>query len=218
MNTKFWLTVFLSTLVCGCIKLDSNVEMAPKAPSDLTYTVTSEYLTLSWRDNSDNEMYFYIQRKNSFGEWTNKYLVDKDKTSFQISVFWEDSNLPEYRVVAYNTGGYSQPSNEVYIPSYSKAILWVYLCTNVFDGCNSTYFVLNSTCRQIIAPEPGEWNNTGFELSTNTQYALQTCQSCASDCSNANPFTTPKLFYKPKFYSEIYFYCHTPCNLPEKPE
>ncbi|GAB3336330.1 hypothetical protein GCM10027429_19530 [Marivirga atlantica] len=92
----------------------SNTLFAPKDPSDLT----TEYLEnaqiqLIWIDNSDNEEFFYIERK--INNQTMFELIDSvaaDITTFTTSLP-DYSNTYNYRVNAANQGGSSDYSNVV---------------------------------------------------------------------------------------------------------
>ena len=85
----------------------------PLAPSDLGATGDSQNrsIALNWTDNSGNETGFIIQRRVDGGAWTNDYATaGGDET-----VYDDQDLLPgvyNYRVVAYNNYGNSDPSNE----------------------------------------------------------------------------------------------------------
>ena len=94
-------------------QLYPTAEEVPNAPSNLTATaVSSSQIDLAWTDNSDNEDGFKIERKTGVaGEWAQIDLVGADVTTYN------DTDLdPEteyyYRVLAYNTIGDSDYSNE----------------------------------------------------------------------------------------------------------
>jgi len=215
LNIIFFYILFLVFLL-KCAK--EKIAEVPEAPSNLSYSVTSKWLTLTWSDNSDNEECFYIERKSGNGKWEIKYQVNANETIFKEHVSWTVPN-PSYRVIAWNKNGYSEPSNTVSVPTYDHAYLWVYLCPDVFSGCIVNYFVLNGNCREVNpSAVPGEWYNTGFVVSTNIDYAIQACEGCISNCGSAAAFTTPKTFFTTNYYPMIYFYCNTPCSPPEPPE
>ncbi len=94
----------------------------PNAPSNLTATVvSSSEVDLFWKDNSDNEDGFKIERKVSGGTYETVATVGADKITYR------DSGLTKgvvyyYRVKAFNDKGDSDYSNEVSvkIPSEEK--------------------------------------------------------------------------------------------------
>jgi pimeloyl-ACP methyl ester carboxylesterase len=86
----------------------------PTAPSNLTMAAISwDQVNLSWRDNSNNEQGFKIERKTGpSGSWAQAATVGSNVTAYQ-----DRALLPGlayfYRVRAYNTAGNSPYSNEV---------------------------------------------------------------------------------------------------------
>lgn len=69
-------------------------------------------LTLTWKDNSDNETGFAIERK-AIGE---EAFAEVARVATDVAT-WTDTNLPNattytYRVRAWNEGGYSAYSGE----------------------------------------------------------------------------------------------------------
>lgn len=85
----------------------------PNAPSELTVINTSSHrVELGWKDNSDNESGFIIERKED-----NDSFAPADSTTLNTTVH-EDANLKpnteySYRVSSYNVVGVSAYSNEV---------------------------------------------------------------------------------------------------------
>lgn len=95
----------------------------PDAPSNLRarFRWSSQAVELTWRDNSDNEQGFAIERKS---EWEPSFW-EIDRVGANIT-YYEDSDVYGdtfyyYRVRAYNQAGYSPYSNvaSVYVPWYS---------------------------------------------------------------------------------------------------
>jgi uncharacterized repeat protein (TIGR01451 family) len=86
-------------------------ETLPAAPSDLAaVAVSGSQIALSWSDNSDDEYGFYVERLSD-GTWARIGSAGADATAYQ------DTGLPggttfRYRVLAFNGGGESDPSNE----------------------------------------------------------------------------------------------------------
>ncbi|MCC7509855.1 MAG: right-handed parallel beta-helix repeat-containing protein [Planctomycetes bacterium] len=80
----------------------------PAAPTGLAYTGTVD---LSWQDNSSNETGFRIERRPSGGVFTTLATVAADVTSHSDTTATSGTWI--YRVIAYNAGGDSSPSNQV---------------------------------------------------------------------------------------------------------
>ncbi|MHC4445748.1 MAG: SGNH/GDSL hydrolase family protein [Planctomycetota bacterium] len=100
----------------------------PNTPSNLiAATVAAREIQLNWTDNSDNEIYFKIERSlNDTSNWTQIDTVRTNVTSYI------ETNLPlhtsfYYRVRAYNYLGDSSYSNE------TTANTWAF---GDFDGDN----------------------------------------------------------------------------------
>jgi YVTN family beta-propeller protein len=88
---------------------------APSPPSNLRATQTGTYeISLSWDDNSDDEVAFEIIRKHYiYGAYTQIAVLDEDTTTYTEKGLQGSSNY-YYMVVAYNYAGYSDYSNEAY--------------------------------------------------------------------------------------------------------
>jgi fibronectin type 3 domain-containing protein len=86
---------------------------APAAPSNLTITsLLSNKVTLSWRDNSNNESGFKIQRKTGVtGTYLDIRTTAANATAYNNSPV-TDGTLYYYRVCATNAAGDSTFSNE----------------------------------------------------------------------------------------------------------
>ena len=84
--------------------------VAPRPPSGLEASaITRSEIILSWRDNSDNEDGFRIERARDGGDFVEIASVDPD-----ISVYVDqpaDTTPFQYRVRAFNGIGTSSPSN-----------------------------------------------------------------------------------------------------------
>ncbi|OJJ15183.1 hypothetical protein BKI52_39655 [marine bacterium AO1-C] len=90
--------------------LYDEVSTGVNAPSNLTAEVNNQNVTLSWRDNSNNEGGFTIERSNG-GDFERIDFVGTNTTTFT------DAGLAEgtytYRVRAYDSNQYSDYSNSV---------------------------------------------------------------------------------------------------------
>lgn len=87
---------------------------SPNAPDNLTLAVVDGMVTLTWKDNSNNETAFYIER--SAPEALDQF-VKVGEVAAGITEYKEDaktlSSKHHYRVVAINAGGVSAYSNVV---------------------------------------------------------------------------------------------------------
>jgi transcriptional regulator CtsR len=86
----------------------------PAPPSGLTITsLLSNKVTLSWSDNSDNELHFKIQRKQGVtGTYTDIKTTGANVTGYTDKTGLRDGTLYYYRVRASNAAGDSPYSNE----------------------------------------------------------------------------------------------------------
>ncbi len=85
----------------------------PAAPSTLSADATScKGVNLTWKDNSNNEAFFIIERKESGGSFKEIAKIEKNKTRFVDNTVVEEKTYV-YRVKAVNGAGSSQYSNEV---------------------------------------------------------------------------------------------------------
>jgi hypothetical protein len=93
------------------IRIDNVPGSLPVAPSDLAATeATFESITLSWTDNADNELGFYIERSPDGVNWEQVGTTGPDAATFT------DTGLPPdvsfyYQVQAFNSSGFSSFSN-----------------------------------------------------------------------------------------------------------
>jgi hypothetical protein len=93
----------------------------PSAPKKLVVKFHGHQVDLSWKDTSDDEQGFRVQRKNAGGDW--QQIADLPAGTHKFV----DTHLTRgarysYRVVAYNDGGTSDASNtaKVAIPPRAK--------------------------------------------------------------------------------------------------
>lgn len=85
----------------------------PESPSNLRASrVTSTTITLSWRDNADNEQGFRVERWVNGGSWNRIAQVAADVTTCR-STGLTPHTIYAYRVQAFNADGVSAYSQTV---------------------------------------------------------------------------------------------------------
>lgn len=92
--------------------LEDNTTSSIKAPTELVATAAgTSAIDLTWKDNSDNEDGFKIERSlSSGGEFMHVAVVTTDINSFTENGL-DDNTQYYYRVMAYNLSGTSKPTN-----------------------------------------------------------------------------------------------------------
>ncbi len=90
-------------------------DSAPTAPSNLTAEVlTNNFVSLKWKDNSNNEEGFKMERKEGDnGQWEVFTTTQKNIWSGSGAFAPKINTLYYYRIKAYNPAGESAYSNEV---------------------------------------------------------------------------------------------------------
>ncbi len=88
---------------------------APEAPTNLTAIRKGTYeISLTWDDNSDDELAFSILRKHYiYGNYSQIAVLGENTTTYTESGLQASSNY-YYQVAAYNHAGFSDYSNEAY--------------------------------------------------------------------------------------------------------
>ena len=90
-------------------------------PSNLVaQTVSSSKINLAWKDNSDNESGFKIERRTSGGSYRQIATVGKNVTSYSDTGL-DDNTTYYYRVRAYNSIGDSPYSEEIAVSTAAPA-------------------------------------------------------------------------------------------------
>ena len=91
-------------------------------PTSLKASSTASDISLTWLDNSIDELGFELQRKHNGGDWEVFQLIQENQTSFvddTISV----GNTYSYRIAAYNEVGLSSFSNiDTVVVEYSTLV------------------------------------------------------------------------------------------------
>ena len=120
----------LASAVFSGVVVNTENEPIPMAPSDLVATaVSSEGVTLSWTDNSDNETGFKLERSTGLGnDYEEIATLNADIISYQ-DMGLQPATRYYYRLKAYNDSGDSDYSNSVNVqtntPSTGLPAPWV---------------------------------------------------------------------------------------------
>ncbi len=97
--------------------MDNNIyEFVPaiSSPSDLSGSISGNFrINLTWKDNSNNETGFMIQRKNSTNIFKTIGTVPANQTNYNDTVSYSGNYV--YRVIAFNDSAVSGYSNETSI-------------------------------------------------------------------------------------------------------
>jgi hypothetical protein len=97
-------------LAAGC---GGESEGAPKAPTNLTaLLVPGPVVTLAWRDNSDNEMTFVIERRANGGNFSVLAMPEQNVHQHYDRTIVPDNDY-SYRVAALNATGQSGFTEEM---------------------------------------------------------------------------------------------------------
>lgn len=93
------------------LRTRTEPETPPAAPSDLAgVAVSADQIALTWSDNSDDEYGFYVERLSA-DVWTRIGSAGANSTAYRDTGLTGGTTF-RYRVLAYNGGGESDPSNE----------------------------------------------------------------------------------------------------------
>ncbi|NLX90404.1 MAG: hypothetical protein GXZ07_02240 [Firmicutes bacterium] len=130
--------------------------VVPAAPSDLAAeAVSRSQITLSWKDNSDNETGFKIERRTSGGSYVQIATLGANKRSYTDTGLSPNTSY-YYRVRAYNSVGNSPYSNEVVVSTGVPAAP---------TGLTATAVSENAI---MLTWEDNASNETGFKIERKT--------------------------------------------------
>ena len=106
---------FIPLLQARGVNVTHDIDTLPEAPTNLNAEAVSHtQINLSWQDNSDNEDGFDIYRNpDDFGNFGYVYIdsVASDEVTYS-DIELRPSTLYYYQVVAFNSGGFSDYSQE----------------------------------------------------------------------------------------------------------
>jgi PKD repeat protein len=169
-----------------------NAPPPPAAPSLLIASISGASVVLNWRDNSSNEMGFYIERCEGAG--CTSFMGLFGDTSANISTHTDSSvtsgTTYRYRVVAYNEGGYSAYSNIASIvvggvSTPSPTPIPTNTPTNTPASSTSTGFLSPSS---NAAQTSSAGDNNGYQTSPANAYANDS--SVATDTNSGTNTNT----------------------------
>jgi hypothetical protein len=101
--------------------LQQPILQIPDAPTDLTASaLSSTQISLSWKDNANNETGFNIERKGA-GGYAQAGTAGADVTNYNDPGLAPGATY-SYRVMAYNYGGNSLYSNEITVATLPAQI------------------------------------------------------------------------------------------------
>lgn len=104
----------LALALPGCQGCPIAPPPAPYPPSDLAgVAVSSSEVALTWKDNSSDEIGFYIYRKTT-DNYSRIATMEANATSYNNTGLSPETSY-SYKVTAYNEGGESESSNEITI-------------------------------------------------------------------------------------------------------
>lgn len=126
---------------------------APMAPSNLVASAYQKAIELTWTDNSDDEDYFYLSRREANGAWKNLEQLIPDTYSYKD---WDivPGTSYSYKVQAANHSGVSASSNIVTFvaptgdssqPKTQSKQLKFYIDSNI-------YYINNTSATMEVTP------------------------------------------------------------------
>lgn len=190
-------------------EVSATTGTVPSAPSNLTATVlSSNTIKLTWDDNSSNETGFLVERKKAGGIYIRIATVDANTTTctnFGLS----DNTEYYYRVLAYNSSGNSDYSNEVNVttgtvPATPTGLAATAQSSDAImltwddNSSNETGFIIErkkagGSYTRIATLDANTTTYTDYRLTNNTKYyyRVQAYNSFGdSDYSNEENATT----------------------------
>jgi len=134
--TCFWkncisnvINIFHSLLVSVYTVLSA----LPAAPTNLTAPdVTSDSVILAWNsDNTKPVKYYIIQFKcTCSSDYSNLYDYDVQNTTYKV-LFLQSNKEYEFRIIAVNDDGQSQPSTTIIVTTHKGKLLNLSKCNRI---------------------------------------------------------------------------------------
>jgi uncharacterized protein (TIGR02145 family) len=167
LNYPWICSLFISLFILvGCNK--EEVVPKPEPPSNLEATVVSTtQINLSWKDNSDNETGFTVERKIGTDSYSALATTGKDEQSINVNGLTSNTNY-SFRVHAYNSEhNHGDYSNEVSAKTFEdievtdvdgNVYLAVTIGTQVWMGENLKTSNLKDGTAIPLVTDDQEWN------------------------------------------------------------
>ncbi len=190
----------------------TTLDVVPAAPDSVVATaLSSDTVRVVWRDNSDNETGFEVQRRTASGNWAQAVVVEADSTSILDGAL-SPAKSYYYKVRACNSGGCSAfsavdstttPDVPPQAPDSLEAVAvsfdTVALSWRDNSG-NETGFEIERkasgemawTVMDTTAADSTAWRDTTVAASTAYRYQLRACNEIG--CSQwvvSDSVTTP---------------------------
>ena len=112
---RIFIALVAIILFAGCRK-DDDVAVVPNAPTELAGTLTGLRVDLNWKDNSDNETGFRVERNTDSTGYVYINTLGPNITSYTDTTV-RASHVYDYRVTAYTIAGESR-SNVVNLNTF----------------------------------------------------------------------------------------------------
>ena len=171
---------------------NSTEQIPPSAPSNLTgFSSSSNSVSLSWKDNSDNESGFRIERRNSGTSWSTIASLSANTTSY-VNNGVIGGQTYEYRIRSFNSSGNSGYSNTVNVtvknnpatttspPVTSGGNIFEaennYSKVNELGSSGSIYVAkasINSNGKAVSLPDAGDEIAINFNLPSAGTYSIK---------------------------------------------
>jgi len=153
-NTKYYYRVYaFNTFGSSSMSNEFVLEVPPcgtkpNAPTNLFgEAISKSEITLSWKDNSDNEDGFILERKEEGGTYSPITTIQKDTNKYSDKNLLPDK-VYYYRIKSFNSYGESDYSNEVKVKTL-KDIETIIL---KFYINNTTYYLNDEMKTMDVAP------------------------------------------------------------------
>jgi len=153
-NTKYYYRVYaFNTFGSSSMSNEFILEVPPcgikpNAPTNLFgEAISKSEITLSWKDNSDNEDGFILERKEEGGAYSPVTTIQKDTNKYSDKNLLPDK-VYYYRIKSFNSYGESDYSNEVKVKTL-KDIETIIL---KFYINNTTYYLNDEMKTMDVAP------------------------------------------------------------------
>lgn len=159
---KFIFFIFCSIFFSCSSVNDENLPIVsnriPQSPSNLIGIINSTSLSLSWSDNSSNEKGFVIEKKSGPNSGNFEVIgeVNSNQTNYIDSNF-NESNLSQYRVKAFNDIGSSAEYSNIFI--HEPVAISVTIGTQVWNIKNLGVVTYRDGTPIPQVSDPAQWSS-----------------------------------------------------------